>query len=261
MAITAVLFDLDETLMPDESAVEEALLATCALARQQYGINPLPLHQSVRERARQLWHESPTISYCRAIGISSWEGLWGRFRGDDPNLTALREWAPTYRHESWAQALADHGVDDPAFAEVLAARFQVERRSRCIVFPDARPALEDVRQTHKLALLTNGPPDLQREKIEGANLAPYFDAIIISGEEGFGKPDPRIFALALDRLAAHPGTAVMLGDSLDRDIRGAQEAGLKAVWVNRSGTDLREGVNPDAQVADLRDLRAVVCGL
>jgi putative hydrolase of the HAD superfamily len=261
VAITAVLFDLDETLMPDESAVEEALLATCALARQQYDINPLPLHQSVRERARQLWYESPTISYCLAIGISSWEGLWGRFRGDDPNLTALREWAPTYRHETWAQALADHGVDDPALAEVLAARFQVERSSRHIVFPDARPALEDLRRTHKLALLTNGPPDLQREKIEGGNLAPYFEAVIISGEVGIGKPDPRIFALALDRLDASPETAVMVGDSLRRDIAGAQGAGLKAIWVNRSGVDPGEGSRPDAQVTDLRGLRDVISGL
>src|SRR3989304_3588378 len=97
MPIAAILFDLDETLMPDESAVEEALLATCALARERHGSAPQAPQQAGREHARQLWYESPTIAYCLAIGISSWEGLWGRFEGDGPDLTALREGAPTYR--------------------------------------------------------------------------------------------------------------------------------------------------------------------
>jgi putative hydrolase of the HAD superfamily len=261
MPIAAILFDLDETLMPDESVVEEAFLVTCQLARERHGIDPRLLQQSVREHARRLWYESPTIGYCLAIGISSWEGLWGRFDGADPGLAALREWAPTYRHESWGQALAERGVDDPALAELMAARFQEERRASLIVFPDARPALEDLRQTYRLALLTNGPPDLQREKIEGGNLAAYFEMITISGEEGIGKPDKRIFALTLDRLAVLPQAAVMVGDSLKRDIGGAQGAGLKAVWVNRAGASLGEGHKPDAQVHDLSHLRDVIRAL
>lgn len=261
MPIAAILFDLDETLMPDESAVEEALLATGELARERHGVDPQALQQSVREHAGQLWRASPTIDYCRAIGISSWEGLWGRFEGDGPELTALREWAPTYRRETWARALAQHSVNDPALAEQLAARFQEERGARLIVFPDARPALEDLRQTHRLALLTNGPPDLQREKIEGADLARYFEVITISGEEGIGKPDERIFALTLERLAVPPRAAVMIGDSLRRDIAGAQGVGLKAIWVNRAGASPGGEHRPDAQVHDLSGLRDVIDAL
>jgi putative hydrolase of the HAD superfamily len=152
-------------------------------------------------------------------------------------------------------------VDEPALAELLAASFQEERRARHIVFSDARPALEDLRQTHKLALVTNGAPDLQREKIEGADLARYFQAVTISGEEGVGKPDERIFALTLERLAVPPQAAVMVGDSLRRDIAGAQRAGLKAIWVNRTGASPGEGHRPDAQVQDLSGLRDVVCAL
>jgi putative hydrolase of the HAD superfamily len=152
-------------------------------------------------------------------------------------------------------------VNDPALAELLAARFQEERRARHIVFSDARPALEDLRQTYRLALLTNGPPDLQREKIEGADLARYFEVVTISGDEGIGKPDERIFALTLDRLAVPPQAAVMVGDSLRRDIAGAQGAGLKAIWVNRTGVSNAEGHRPDAQVQDLCRLRDVIGAL
>lgn len=258
MAIAAVLFDLDDTLVEEQPAAEAAFLATCALARERYGIDPAALHQSVRDHARRLWYESPTIGYCRDIGISSWEGLWGRFLGDDPSLQALRAWTPTYRRESWAAALADQGVADTAFAERLAAAFQDERRSRHILFPEVEDTLSDLRSFCRLALVTNGAPDLQREKIGGADLAPHFDAIVVSGEVGFGKPDPRIFSLTLDQLSVSPGAAVMVGDSLRRDVVGAQQAGLRAIWVNRAGADPRDDVRPDAQIADLSQLRAVL---
>jgi len=252
--IIAILFDLDDTLMVEEASAEAAFLATCERAREQYGIDPEVLSQAVRCQARQLWRASPTITYCRAIGISSWEGLWARFLGEEPKLKALHAWAPTYRREAWSRALVEHGVRDLSFAEHLAATFQDERRSRHIVFPNAEPTLKALRGTYRLALVTNGAPDLQREKLQGANLAHYFDAVIISGEVGFGKPEPRIFALALDKLAARPERAVMVGNSLTRDIIGAQQSGLRGIWINRSGVDCGEEVTPDAQITSLSEL-------
>ena len=235
MPITAVLFDLDETLVMEAASNDAALLATCERARRRFGIDPQSLRDAVRQRARELWHASPTIDYCRDIGISSWEGLWARFTGDDPGLKALREWAPAYRRKAWSRALADHGVHDPTFGEELAAAFPAERRTRHVAFDDANAALENLRDGCRLALVSNGPPDIQHEKLEGAGLARYFDAVVVSGEVGIGKPDPRIFHLALDRLGAPPEDAAMVGDSLARDIVGARRAGIVTVWINRRG--------------------------
>lgn len=109
-----------------------------------------------------------------------------------------------------------------------------------------------------MALLTNGAPDLQREKIQGANLARFFDTILISGEVGVGKPDCRIFRLALDALAASPSETVMVGDSLTRDILGAQQAGLKGVWLNRLGNDAADQVTPDVQITTLSQLHEIL---
>jgi putative hydrolase of the HAD superfamily len=89
---------------------------------------------------------------------------------------------------------------------------------------------------------------LQREKIRGAKLAQYFDAILISGEVGIGKPDTRLFMLALEALETSPAEAVMVGDSLARDILGAQHAGLKGIWLNRSGSDPTDQVTPDSRL-------------
>lgn len=254
MAIRSILFDLDDTLVVEGVSADAAFLATCERAHEKHGINTEALHQSVRYHARELWRASPTITYCRAIGISSWEGLWARFLGNDPNLKRLRAWAPTYRREAWFRALADYGVSDSSFAEQLAAIFLSERRARHVVFPDVEDNLANLKKVYQLALVTNGAPDLQREKIQGANLAQYFDTILISGEVGIGKPDFRIFKLALDTLAASPSEAVMVGDSLDRDILGAQRAGIKGIWLNRSGCDLTSSVVPDAQVTSLNQM-------
>lgn len=254
MAIEAILFDFDDTLVVEEASAEEAFLAACERARDEYGIEPARLCTAVRENARRIWQAAPTIPYCRRIGISSWEGLWARFLGDNSDLEALRKWAPTYRREAWSSGLAEFGVDDPEFAEKLANLFRKERRSRHIVFPDTEPVLKNLVDTYRLGLITNGASDLQREKIEGSGLDRYFDSITISGDVGVGKPDSKIFQAALDGLDVQAENMIMVGNSLKRDIAGAQQAGIRAIWINRSGAPCREDIRPDGEMATLASL-------
>ena len=141
MQFDALLLDLDDTLIPDESAAEAAFLAACDPVHDRFGIDPAAVAGSAGECARELWRASDHIDYCQSIGISSWEGLWAGFTGDTPELQRLHAWAPTYRREAWRRALADHGVDDPAYAEHLAGRFRHERRQRNAMFPDAADLL------------------------------------------------------------------------------------------------------------------------
>jgi putative hydrolase of the HAD superfamily len=254
-----VLFDLDETLISDEAATDDALRVTCRPATERHGVEAGSLARAVRHHAGELWRAAPTIGYCRAIGISSWEGLWAGFAGDDPNLAALRSWAPAYRREAWVRALREHGIRDASLAEALAVAFLRERRARHVVFPDAEPALRRLRGRVRLGLLTNGAPDLQREKLEGSGLAPYFEVVLVSGEVGIGKPDPRLFVLALERLGGDPTASAMVGDRLDRDVLGGRRAGLWTVWVNRTGargsTSLAgDDATPHAEVVSLESL-------
>jgi putative hydrolase of the HAD superfamily len=254
-----VLFDLDETLVVDEDSATAAFLATCELARARHGTDPAALHQAVRQRAGELWRASPTINYCRALGISSWEGLWSAFPGETPELDRLRAWAPTYRREAWARALADCGIVEPTLAQALAATFLLhERPARHAVYPDAAPTLRALRRTHRLGLVTNGLTDLQRAKLGAGGLGAYFDVVVVSAEVGMGKPDPRIFAYALAALGADPGDAAMVGDSLERDVAGAQAAGMRGIWLNRSRRPCPAGAFPDAEVGTLTDLLALL---
>ena len=256
----ALLFDLDETLVVEQAAAVAAFEATAGVVSGRHEVDPARLAIRARVRARELWRAAPTHAYCNAIQISSWEGLWCRFEGDEPSMRALRTWSPTYRREAWRLGLLDEGIEDIALAEELAERFPLERRARHEVFPDAEPALAELRESHTLALVTNGASCLQREKLAASGLGDYFEIVVVSGEFGVGKPDPSIFRHALSRLRS-AGGGVMVGDNLTRDIDGAIAAGLEGVWINRLGqvpAEPRPGVS---EISTLSDLRAALSRL
>ncbi len=259
--IKALIFDLDDTLVVEEASAEEAFIETGELAREAYGLDPLDLHATLRKTCRELWYSFPSHPYCKRVGISSWEGLWAEFTGDDPDLKALRDWAPTYRFESWRIALLKHGIADPALAAALAEAFPRLRRQKHITYPDTAPALKQLCLDYSLGLLTNGAPDLQRRKIEGAGIAGFFDQVLISGETGMGKPDRRVFELLLSRLNANEKTALMIGNNLATDVQGAQQAGLRAVWINRSGKTRDGSIVPEWEISTLDELVSIVAAI
>ena len=260
--LKAVLFDLDDTLMPDESAANEAMVATAALAKQWHNIPPGDLKDSVRRVARRLFRANPIVAAHGSIfDISSWEALCSSFEGDDDEMRQLREWAPGYRSEVWNQALCEIGVCDPLLADQLSVIYPYERRSRYVPYPDAKPCLDRLATNYQLGVVTNGPCDLQCAKLDVSDLRSYFGAVLISRQVGILKPDPRIFALALDQLGTGPQDAVFVGDTPKTDIVGSHAAGMKAVWLNRDSIPQPDGMVPDATIRTLSELQDIIVGL
>lgn len=259
MAHDAILFDLDETLLADQAGTTAALLATSVFATLHYDIEASALVRSAWQYACQLWATSPERAYCEDIGISAGEGLWGRFMGDDQHLQALAAWAPIYQRQTWEYALAEHSIVDDSLARLLAMRFRDERRARHQLFPETEAVLRQLQPAYPLALVTNGAPDIQRDKIAGSHIAHFFEAIVVSGELGIGKPAATIFAHALSLLGREAAQALMVGDSLTRDIQGAQGAGIRAVWICRTDTPRQPTqIVPDATISSLGQLPALL---
>jgi HAD superfamily hydrolase (TIGR01509 family) len=121
-------------------------------------------------------------------------------------------------------------------------------------FPDAIAVLRALRGLGiRVGVLTNGPSDFQRRKLDVSRLGPELDAIAISEELGVAKPEAEAFAKALDLLGTRPEETAMVGDSLANDVLGGLGAGLAAVvWMPgpRSGD-----LPPGAHLA--RELREV----
>lgn len=262
--LKAVFFDLDDTLLWDAKAVQDALEATCHYAAEKHPLSPLELEKAVRQEAPKLYATYDTYSFTQMIGINPFEGLWGDFTaGDLDGFKRLREIVPHYRREAWTAALKSIGIDDADLGQELGEKFPEERRKRSIVYPDTYTVLDQLHQNYRLLLLTNGSPDLQKEKLAmEPNLPPYFEQIIISGEFGKGKPDPAIFHYALELMQLQPDEAIMVGDKLTTDILGSHRTGIRNIWINRDKQPpLPELVHPDFEISSLSELITVLNSL
>lgn len=260
MGIRAVLFDLDDTLLWDDRSVKEAFEATCRTAADRYGIDPKRLEEAVRKEARALYESYDTFPFTQMIGINPFEGLWGNFReGEQPEFRRMQELMPGYRSASWTRGLAALGIDDPQLGRLLGEQFPAERRARPYVYEETFEVLDALRGKVKLLLLTNGSPDLQKEKLTGVpELIPYFDHIVISGQFGEGKPAASIFRHAMDKLGITAAEGIMVGDKLTTDIRGANGVGMASVWINRHAVRRSDEIVPRFEISNLRQLEEIV---
>ncbi|MCA0757950.1 HAD family hydrolase [Paenibacillus sp. N4] len=260
MAKQAVLFDLDDTLLWDDRSVKEAFEATCQTAAKETGVDPAELEEAVRREARTLYESYETFPFTKMIGINPFEALWAPFlEGEQEEFRKLERLAPGYRKAAWTQGLKAVGVDDEELGAKLAEQFPAERRARPIVYEETFRLLDALKGKYKLLLLTNGSPDLQREKLAGVpELIPYFDHIIISGEFGEGKPAASIFKHALDRLGIEPDHGIMVGDKLTTDILGANTIGMTSVWVNRHGAVRNDDIIPTHEIKHLEELLTIL---
>lgn len=227
--IRTVVFDLDDTLIVEAATAGDSMRAAAA---EVSGLDPESLQRAVLGRARRLWNGGPHHAVCAELGFASWEGLWSSFDGDYPWLEGLRRWAPSYRADAWRAALAELGVTDEATAAACSEAFIRNQRRGHPLIDGAASCVHALRHRYQMALLTNGPPDIQQLKLDATGLSDCFEVVVISGEVGVAKPDPAIFALTLDRLGAAADTTVMIGDNWDRDIVGATAAGWSSVWVS-----------------------------
>jgi putative hydrolase of the HAD superfamily len=257
----ALLLDLDDTLVVEEPAAVAAFAATAAHAAERHPVDPRQLALDARASARELWHAAEVCDFGRRIGISSWEALWCRYEGDDDELRAMRQWSPGFRRGAWRAALERQGVHVDELAAELGERFGEERRARHETCEDAAPALDALRGEYRLALVTNGASCLQREKFEASGLTDRFDAVVVSGELRSAKPDPAVYAHALQALGAEPAGAVMVGDSLRNDVDGPVAAGLRAIWLNRTGEPRPADRDDIVEIADLQELPATLAAL
>lgn len=252
----AVIFDLDDTLIWDERISRRALMETAVEGSRRSGVDAGRLDAAAKIAADELWHAHAPVDRCNQLGIVAFEGMWGHFHGEKDYLRHLREWVPQFRKLVWQKALASEGFDNDIVASDLGEFFAKRRRELQDPLPGAEEILRKLRAAGvRVGLLTNGAPDLQREKIESSGLGMHFDAAVVSGEIGTGKPEPEIFHHLLEKLGVAPDEALMVGNSLARDIVGAKRAGLASCWIALEDEDEPVGlVEPDYTIRSLGEL-------
>lgn len=112
---------------------------------------------------------------------------------------------------------------------------------------------------HRMIVLTNGLREVQRARLAGSGLHPFFEDMVISDEVGVAKPDPRIFDIAFQRMGDPPRDQVlMIGDGLESDIRGAAGYGIDACWYNPSRLRRPDGLAITYEINHLHDVLALL---
>jgi putative hydrolase of the HAD superfamily len=158
----------------------------------------------------------------------------------------------TLRETRFKKTFLDLGLSP----EVIPLQFEDDYVSLCPtktnLFPDARETLEYLYQKYPLHLISNGFLESTEMKIGKTDLKKYFVNIIISEVIGVNKPDKAIFEHALNLAGAEKESSVMIGDSIEADIRGALNFGMDAIYFNPAG--LEKPADVPLQITHLNEL-------
>lgn len=222
--VKAVLFDLDDTLWPILPVIKHAELS---------------LHAWLETHAPRVAQQY-TIDRLRARRLELMESE-PRYRHD---MHALR-------HASLTEAFIAAGEDPQRVAQAMSI-FSTARNN-VTPFADVLPILSRLSSMVRVGSISNGAADL-----EVIGMAHHFHVSIAAHQFGCAKPDKAIFHAACDALQVAPGEAVYVGDDPVLDVQGAQNAGLRAVWMNRSeltpARSLPNHIRPDAICTTLHEL-------
>ncbi|MBZ6496863.1 HAD family hydrolase [Natrinema longum] len=215
--IEAITVDLDGTLLRYERSPETVLKA----AFDRVGVDPL-------------------------FSVDEYYARYDEFAKRCDSMAELRS-------ECFAALAAANGYDRRLGLDVAAAFSNERDQSNVELLPSAARVLDGLRREYRLAVVTNGARDAQRQKIDAVDLERWTDTIVVAGHDAPPKPNPEPFERAVRALDATLATTVHVGDSLETDIAGASAAGLESVWVS-DRTDTR-GYEPTYRVASIGDLR------
>jgi len=220
----ALLFDLDDTLWPIGPVIAAAETGW---------------HAWLAERAPAVTSKY-SVEALRALRLALLE--------KQPELTA-----DLYRLRRVAlEAVFAETGEDASHIDGAMQHFNVLRNA-VTLFDDVAPVLAELGGMLRLGVITNGNADL-----EVIGLHHHFEVALASARFGRAKPDPSIFLAACEAMGVAPADAVYVGDDLRLDVRGAQSVGMRAVWMNRTGSTAHvdAGIAPDAICADFHDLLA-----
>jgi HAD superfamily hydrolase (TIGR01509 family) len=234
MPIRAVFFDLDDTLLETHDSHFASLTAACTRGAE---LHPDWTTEGLREAFHRTYRRLETEMEAGRMNFPSHE---------------------VFRTQNWEETLRDCGLP-PQLGTELAELYLDRRRAAYRLYHEGPAVLEELRRDRTLVLVTNGLSDLQREKCVAVHIDRWIPHLAISGELESWKPDPGIFRHAIALAGSRPDECVMVGDSLERDIAGAGALGIRTVWVRRyPHLEPIDGITPDAELADLTGLRALL---
>ncbi|WP_374949674.1 YjjG family noncanonical pyrimidine nucleotidase [Mucilaginibacter sp.] len=221
-----IFFDLDHTIWDFDKNAEETL-------HELYGIHNL---SNLGLPSADLFIET----YTKNNHL-----LWAKYHLGQITKDELRE-------ERFKTTFIELGVAPDLVPVDFEDAYVALGPTKTNLFPHAHETLAYLQSKYTLHLISNGFKESTEIKVAGTNLASYFQNVIISEVVGVNKPDPLIFQHAIDLAGATVQESLMIGDSLEADVRGALAFGMDAIYFNPLG--LEKPADVPVQINHLKEL-------
>ncbi|MFD4503848.1 HAD family hydrolase [Streptomyces sp. NPDC058457] len=238
MTIRAVVWDVDDTLFDYTSADREGMRAHLTTEGLLAG-----------------W-ESPEAALVRWREIT--DRQWARFSAGEVSFEDQRRDRVRVFLET---ELTDAQADD------WFRRYRTHYEAVWTLFPDVLPALDALAAGYRHAVLSNSSLHVQDHKLRTLGVHDRFEAVLCAAELGVSKPAAGAFLAACEALELAPHQVAYVGDHPEIDGRGAADAGLLSVWIDRHGPAAAPFIAPatraDApagahRIASLAELPAIL---
>ncbi|MEU5538410.1 HAD family hydrolase [Streptomyces sp. NPDC020362] len=230
MTIRAVVWDVDDTLFDYTTADREGIRAHLAAEGLLGG------------------YDSPQQALGRWREIT--DRHWARFSAGETSFEGQRR--------DRVRVFLDQELTD-AEADAWFRRYIAHYEAAWSLFPDVLPALDALAASHRHAVLSNSSVTVQEHKLRTLGLRDRFESVLCAAELGVSKPQAGAFLAACEALGLPPHQVAYVGDHPEIDGRGAAEAGLLSVWIDRGGPYAQD---PDTvaahRISTLAELPAIV---
>ena len=224
MKYKVILFDADETLFDFKKAEREAFKNTMI----EFGVS---------------YDESYHFNIYKEINTAIWKEL------EEGLIT--QEKLKTERFRRFIEKIEmDFNEND------FATTYMKYLGEGSFLFEGAKELIEDLSDKYILSIVTNGLTAVQERRVKKSVIAKYFKDIVISEEVGISKPNPDIFEHAINNLGKFSKDEVlMIGDSLNSDIRGGINYNIDTCWYNPNNAENKTNLRPTYEMVDYKELR------
>ena len=227
--VTTITFDLDNTLWDIDTVISSAEIKTQEwLCNQENNLDGLFEQKNSLPIREKLIAETPDL---------------------ENNLTQLRK-------DFLYAAIIQRGYKPNKAKQLASSAFKIfyEERHNVTFFEGALEILEQLRNEFTLGALTNGNANYQK-----LGLSKYFSFGLSAADVNAAKPDAAMFLAGLQRAKANPDQAIHVGDNLVDDIWGANQVGIRTIWVNLNNSPRsNQDTVPNATVLNLWDIPGAI---
>lgn len=221
--IAAISFDIDHTLIDFEAVLENSLYRVSQVIAAEISV---------------------VVSIDELVEIG--KQTFANYAGDSMDFSKIRKL-------SFHNLLESRQLDTD-FADMLFDVFMEERFRQTVFMPGAEELLSNIPAGIKVAVLSNGNSDPKR-----LGFAHYFEEILIGEDLAEKKPHVGAFSRLMEVLdISDPAHILHVGDSLHDDVKGAKDAGVKAIWFNPAKVVFDGSTPPDHEITNLEDILQII---